>query len=102
MFTLFEETGFPREFEILIRPSLSRADTYMVLAHEMSHVEQYARGRLHFYQRDSDRARWKNKVYKSTIKSLKEYLRKPWEIEATKMEEKLIEALYLHLKENNQ
>jgi len=68
----------PRNFEILIKPNMARHKTLKVLAHEMVHAKQYARGEL---SNELITAKWQGKTFKLTG-SLEDYLNYPWEIEA--------------------
>lgn len=66
----------PREFLIQINSTLSREEMIMTLAHELTHVKQFARGELKLY---TDKGRWKKKTF--ILDKLNYYLY-PWEIEA--------------------
>jgi hypothetical protein len=68
----------PRVFEIGVNPKLQRYKILQVLAHEMVHVKQYARGEL---SNDTITAKFNGKKYKLT-NSFEDYLNWPWEIEA--------------------
>ena len=80
-----------REFNIIINPHLNKKTTLVVLAHEMIHVKQYAKGELKDYLR-MDSVKWKGKIYVDEI----DYWKQPWEMEAHKMESRL----YLEFKES--
>ena len=99
-YTYDEEYGNPKEFEIFIHNNLDMADLYHTLAHEMKHLEQYARGKLHCYLKETDTVRWMNKAYK-LIKDVqsKKYKNQPWEKEATQAEKDLVDALHQHVNE---
>ena len=67
-----------RDFTISIHPKLSKKDTLLAIAHEMTHVKQYAKGELRDYMR-LNRIKWKGKVYDTDDI---DYWDTPWEIEA--------------------
>jgi len=68
----------PREFEININPKLSRKSYLQTLAHEMTHVKQYAKGELKtlFNKREM---RWKGHYIGENDMH---YFDQPWEVEA--------------------
>ena len=66
----------PRSFDIRIESSLGRKRVLMALAHEFTHIKQYARGEL----RDAkDKTRWMNQTFDNAST---DYYDCPWEIEA--------------------
>lgn len=67
----------PRTFEIELHNGMKLRRTLEVLAHEMIHVKQYARGEL-YVSADNERTRWQGKW----IRGEKDYWDHPWEIEA--------------------
>lgn len=81
--------GNPREFRILLRRDYDRLKRLKTLAHEMAHVEQFARGRLRRrFARTmgpGGRAtwvwRWEGARYGPT-ETLPEWQERPWEQEA--------------------
>jgi len=67
-----------RDFTITVDPNLGKRNTLIVLAHEMVHVKQYAKGEMKDYLR-AKRVKWRGKVYDDNQMSYWDY---PWEIEA--------------------
>jgi hypothetical protein len=67
-----------RDFTITIDPNLGKRNTLLVLAHEMVHVKQYAKGEMKDYLRAKS-VRWCGKVYNDNKMN---YWDQPWEIEA--------------------
>lgn len=67
-----------RDFTITVHPDLGKRNMLLVLAHEMVHVKQYAKGEMKDYLR-ARRVKWKGKVYND--KNIN-YWDLPWEIEA--------------------
>jgi hypothetical protein len=67
-----------RDFTITINPNLGKRNMLLVLAHEMVHVKQYAKGELKDFVRVR-RVKWKGKVYNE---EKLDYWECPWEIEA--------------------
>lgn len=67
-----------RDFTITINPNLGKRNMLLVLAHEMVHVKQYAKGELKDFVRVK-RVKWKGKVYNE---EKLDYWEQPWEIEA--------------------
>jgi hypothetical protein len=69
----------PREFEIRINSTLEEKDQIKIIAHEMVHLKQFARGELRFLLKDNQKmARFNGKFFK--VKN--NYWESPWEIEA--------------------
>jgi hypothetical protein len=67
-----------REFEIEIHPGIGAAEILKCLAHEMTHIKQYA-----YSETNETLTRWKgNRVDSDVI----DYWNQPWEIEAYGME----------------
>jgi hypothetical protein len=75
----------PRNFIISIDPKLSKKMILLVLAHEMVHVKQYARGELKDLMR-TNMVKYMGKLYDDEKIS---YWSHPWEKEARKLEKKL-------------
>lgn len=70
-----------KRYTIQLNMKLSRDNLLDTLAHELTHVKQYARKELTDIQRGNGIARWKQKRY--SMKQLnEEYWLLPWEIEA--------------------
>jgi hypothetical protein len=67
-----------RDFTITVNPSLGKRNMLLVLAHEMVHVKQYARGELKDFVRVKC-VKWKGVIYDEDKLDYWEY---PWEIEA--------------------
>jgi len=67
-----------RDFTITVDPNLGKRNMLLVLAHEMVHIKQYAKGELKDYMR-VNRVKWKGKVYND---AKIDYWEQPWEIEA--------------------
>jgi hypothetical protein len=70
-------TDRPRTFEIELHSKMKLRRTLEVLAHEMVHVKQYARGEL-YVGAYSGKHRWQGKWVSDNIN----YWDAPWEIEA--------------------
>ena len=67
-----------REFEIEIHPGIGAAEILKCLAHEMTHIKQYA-----YNETNETLTRWRgNKVDSDVV----DYWNQPWEIEAYGME----------------
>jgi hypothetical protein len=92
------DSRYPRDFEIRLDSSMSRLDMVETIAHEMTHIKQYAKGELKDYFRCLNRTRWKGKVYESL-----KYEERPWELEAQQNEKVYNEKLsYLINKGKNE
>ena len=82
---------WPRYFEVDVEAALHKRPQLQVLAHELVHVKQYARGELRQLQRGG--YSWQGRRYSKITPDQeiwsKEYNRLPWEIEARGMEETL-------------
>ena len=76
---------YPREFEINIACDLSKKDTMLVLAHEMTHLAQYAKGDMKDMMRPARMIKWQNDLYDCEF----DYWSAPWEREARGMEMEL-------------
>ena len=79
----------PREFTVRLDTEMPRQTQFKILAHELTHVKQYARGEL-FDTCRLDKIRWKRRMYAYPDKvSNRVYMKWPWEVEARKMEQVL-------------
>jgi hypothetical protein len=76
---------FPRSFEISIDSNLSQKLTLIVLAHELVHIKQYARGELKDLSKPN-KVKFLGELYDESKMSYSSY---PWEKEARKSELKL-------------
>ena len=78
----------PRVFTIYIRDDKKRytpdSDPFRVLAHEMVHVKQYARGEIkdHWVDGKPPSVMWRGKIWRETKREYIPVLDAPWEIEA--------------------
>jgi hypothetical protein len=90
---LCAKTG-QREITISLYSRLSASEMMMTLAHEMVHVKQFARG-----QYKNVPMKYGKGVYHYWMgeKVNKEYLSRPWEIEAYTRQEHLYDQLLSHL-----
>ena len=68
----------PKDFTITIHPNLNKKQTLLVLAHEMVHLKQYAKGEMKDYMR-KHKVKFNNKIY--NYEKI-DYWEQPWEIEA--------------------
>jgi diphthamide synthase subunit DPH2 len=67
-----------RDFTIIVHPELGKRNMLIVLAHEMVHVKQYAKGEMKDYIR-MNRVKFNGKIYND---DKIDYWDHPWEIEA--------------------
>jgi hypothetical protein len=67
-----------RDFTITVDPNLGKRNMLLVLAHEMVHVKQYAKGEMKDYVR-LNRVKWKGEIFDDDEV---DYWDTPWEIEA--------------------
>ena len=67
-----------RNYTININPNLGKRNTLIVLAHEIVHLKQYAKGELKDCSKVKS-VRWKGKLY---CEENVNYWDQPWEIEA--------------------
>lgn len=67
-----------REFTIAVDSNLGKRNMLMVLAHEMVHVKQYAKGEMRDYLK-VNRVKWKGSIMEDDKQN---YWDHPWEIEA--------------------
>ena len=75
----------PREFEIEIDQDITGDDFATCVFHEMVHVSQYIK--KHLYEKDN-RTYWCGADHTET-----DYLDKPWEVQAYRVQEDLLVAL---------
>ncbi len=80
----------PREFDIEINKYLQGEDFDTCVLHEMVHVKQYAKNELRERYRGGHHQYWKKRKYVNEIA----YMKQPWEAEAYRMQEVLLEKLY--------
>jgi hypothetical protein len=74
----YNESRKAREFEIEIHPGIGAAEIFKTLAHEMTHIKQFA-----YNETNENLTRWKGlRVDPDNL----EYWVQPWEIEAHGME----------------
>ncbi len=78
----------PREFDIEINKTLEGDDFDTCLLHEMVHVKQYAKNELRERYQGGHHQMWKGRKYINS-----DYLKQPWEKEAYKMQEILLQRL---------
>lgn len=78
-----------RQFILEIDSRLKDDDLISCICHEMIHVKQHARNEL----KDHDLIfkRWKNELVVSLYTTIDEYMSKPWEEEAYRMQEVLLQ-----------
>jgi len=80
-----------REFEIQIDKTLRGDDFITAITHEMVHVKQHAKGEL----KDTDQLvlkKWKGEEFVAMYSTFDEYMSLPWEEEAYRMQEELLES----------
>ena len=78
-----------REFNLEIEKTLDEEDFITAICHEMVHVKQFARGEtqdINIFTK-----RWKGTEYLSAYSTVDEYINLPWEKEAYKMQEELLQ-----------
>ena len=88
----------PREFVIEINSSLSKRGILQGLAHELTHVKQYARGEMKDYVKMPSKVRWQDYIYECDEDDNFDYWTSPWEVEAYGNEKCLYVLLQKHLK----
>jgi hypothetical protein len=87
----------PKEYVVAIKPVGTRKKQLMVLAHELTHVKQYARGEMVDSARQSAVIRW----YRKPVDFDKTpYYDQPWEVEAIGRELGLYTYYVDHLNKN--
>lgn len=90
-----DDNNRPREFAVDITPRLTRKNILTVLAHELTHVKQYAKGELKDYMLASY-CKWKNDVINANEL---DYYSHPWEIEAYGLENAIYAEYEKHIQE---
>ena len=78
----------PRDFEIRLHHNMSKSRTLRVLAHEMVHVQQWAKGRM--VDLSTGEVWFYKKNYSSTVMDKCKPWQLPWEAEAMFKEEVLL------------
>lgn len=78
------------EFTIHIDEGLNFKDTLSILAHELTHVKQYATGQLLYDTVNPEISLWEGKRYDDTKIP---YEKQPWEKDAVKQEVALLKSL---------
>lgn len=76
------------EFNVHVEPTLELEEMLSILAHELTHVKQYATGQLLYDRRKPEISIWEGVRYDD---SEIEYEDQPWEIDAVYYEELLLE-----------
>ncbi len=84
----------PREFIIEILNSTTRKRQFEAMAHEITHMKQYARGEMKDMVRGRSRVKWQSKPIDNDV----DYWFQPWEIEARGYERALTTWYYNHRK----
>jgi hypothetical protein len=93
---IFDETRYPKIFELVIDKTMGYKRILSSLAHELIHVEQMATGRMYEYEGSQGACRFEKRVIK--YKEL-DYWDWPWEVEAYGREVGLYMRFLDHLKE---
>jgi len=96
-----ENTSYPKVFDININKNLRLKTLLRGIAHELTHIKQYARSELLDYYRTPELVRWKDEVYDNPAedkKNLEAYWLAPWEIEARGWEGGLVKLFSLHMR----
>lgn len=78
------------EFTLCVDSTLNFADKLSILAHELTHVKQFTTGQMYSDGRNPTITYWNGKRYDETKI---EYDNQPWEKDAVKHEELLLEEL---------
>jgi hypothetical protein len=78
------------DFTIHIDDALNFKDRLSILAHELTHVKQYATGQLQFDSKNPHMSIWEGKKYDETKIP---YDKQPWEKDAVKHEVSLLKSL---------
>ena len=79
-----------KEFSIHIDTSLSFNETLATLAHELTHVKQYASSQMSYDYKNGDNTIWNGILYTADAFTYEEA---PWEIEATQFGNTLLHEL---------
>jgi hypothetical protein len=82
----------PREYDMELCNYLRDRMLYRVLAHEVSHIRQYAIGDLKDLATHANFCKWKNEMILSEGYGSGSYFNLPWEIEARKEQEVILSA----------
>ncbi len=77
----------PRKFKIYIDIKQGKRSQLLTLAHEITHVKQYATGDIRVYNDDS--FTWKNEYHEENDDN---YFFRPWEVESHGLEKALYET----------
>lgn len=86
----------PMKFDIIIDAGLSTTMTIRTLAHEATHVAQYASGKMKTLWNKKKKVLWKRtKIYDEKFEG-EAYRNSPWEKEAKAMEIRLMKAYVRH------
>lgn len=88
-----------RSFELTLSPGTYKTISLKVIAHEMTHLYQFARGHLRYCD-DVMFYKWHGKKISHNCRT-EEQNKLPWEKEAIKMEGILVNNYFKHLKEEN-
>jgi len=85
----------PREYMIEINNTLKRDRQLEAIAHEITHVKQYAKGELKDMVRGANRVKWHSRPVSNDT----DYWFEPWEIEARGFEAALTWYYKAHVKD---
>lgn len=75
------------KFIICVDADLGIEDAFSIIAHELTHVKQYALGELSYDYKNPDKNIWKGKII---LEDSIPYEKQPWEKDATKNERRLM------------
>jgi hypothetical protein len=78
---LGDENRKPKEYEVIVKDSLSKNNVLKILAHEMVHVKQFATGEMYDHVK-GNKVHFKGKSYSMITDNSPDYYFSPWEIEA--------------------
>ena len=92
-FIIHEDTKYDNVFTINLDSELSSKLMLSTLCHELSHLVQYVEGRHRTYIFNNIKYELWNGINYGPKDSI-EYSKRPWEIEATAMEEKFVDDYY--------
>ena len=94
---------FPRDFIMRIDADQSSSKILRTIAHEITHLAQYAQGTLKDYVR-TDKTRWDGEIYNygNDNETLAQYYLAPWEVEASGYENNLYRLFVLTKKRKKQ
>lgn len=81
------------KFIIRIDADLEIEDLFSIIAHELTHVKQYALGELSYDYKNVDKNMWKGKII---LEDAIPYEKQPWEKDAVKNEQRLLAELKDH------